>query len=115
MILSRKLAELMIEKNLSVDEVTETLRSYNLLGLLPSIEKAVRQISVRKSIGDTLMIESPFEVSDDAVQHIKQIVGRPSVPYEITINKSILAGFKARISGTLYDGSAERIIKQFIK
>ncbi len=112
MTLSRKLAQVMIEKNISADDMVDTLRTYNLLGLLPAIQKVVIEMSLRKNAGDTITIESPFMLSQDAVQHIKKIVGNSSSPHEVTINKSILAGFKARFKGKLYDGSAERIIRQ---
>lgn len=115
MILSRKLAKLIVEKNVSVDAVVETLRSYKLLGLLPAIRDGVVEISTHKSARNKIMIESPFTLSDDAVTHIKHITGNDMAKHEVTINKNILAGFKARFKGTLYDGSAERIMKQFTK
>ena len=46
---------------------------------------------------------------------VKNIIGNTSSPHEVTINKNILAGFKARYKGKLYDGSAERIMRQLIK
>jgi F0F1-type ATP synthase delta subunit len=58
------------------------------------------------------MIEAPFALSDDAIRKVKRIVGNDMADHEVTINKKVLSGFKARFRGTLYDGSAERIIKQ---
>lgn len=113
--LSRKLATLLTEKNVSVDDVVDTLRKYNLLSLLPNIVKDVKQMNKDESTWDTLLIETPFPVDVEAVAKIKNITGNNSVSYQTTINKNILAGFKARFRGTLYDGSAERIIRQFIK
>ena len=99
MILSRKLANIMIAKNVSADDMVETLRTYNLLS----------------NKRDTISIQSPFALSDDAIVHIKKIVGDTSSPHEVIIKKNMLAGFKARYKGKLYDGSAERIIRQFTK
>lgn len=116
MTLSHKLAKLMVEKNVSIDDMIQTLRKYNLLGLLPSIQSVAKQLLSKTNAGDTIMIESPFDLSPESVLHIKKIVGNNiTSPHEITINKNILAGFKARFKGKLYDGSAERIIRQFIK
>lgn len=115
MILSRKLAKLMIEKDISVDDIVHTLSTYNLLGLLPSIRKTVIEMASRTSTNDTMMIESPFILSDDTVLHIKKITGNENIKHEVIINKSILSGFKARFKGILYDGSAERIIRQLTK
>lgn len=114
MTLSRKLAKLMIEKRVSVDDMVQTLRTYNLLGLLPSIRNAVMQMASQKSAGGRIMIESPFELSDDSLLRIKRIIGNDLAPHEVTINKNLLAGFKARFKGILYDGSSERITRQFM-
>lgn len=113
--LSRKLAKLMIEKNVSVDDMVQTLRTYNLLSLLPAIKDIVIQIASHKNVQDTVAIESPFNLSEDSVLHIKHIIGNKTSPHEVTINKNILAGFKVRFKGRLYDGSAERVMRQFLK
>ena len=112
MTLSRKLAQLIVEKGVAIDDVAETLRTYKLLSLLPAISKAVMQFSKDESARDTVHIESPFNLSADAVAHIKRLVGNDMAQHEVTINKNLLAGFKARFKGKLYDGSAERIISQ---
>ena len=115
MTLSRKLAKLILEKNVPVDDVVQTLHKYKLLALLPSIKEDVMQMSSHLHTYDSIAIEAPFALSDDALKHIKQIVGGPTINHETTINKDLLAGFKARWRGTLYDGSAERIIRQLTK
>lgn len=114
MTLSRKIAKLMIEKNVSVDDMVQALRAYNLLGLLPSIRTTLIQMSSQKNAGNQIMIESPFALSDEAVSRVKRLIGNDLAPHEVVINKNILAGFKARFKGTLYDGSAERIIRQLL-
>ncbi len=115
MTLSRKLAHLMVEKNVHIDDVMELLTKYKLTSLLPSILKAVSQLGGDKQAADTLHIESPFPVSQAALAKIKRIVGNDMAPHEVTINTKLLAGFRARFKGKLYDGSAERIINQFTK
>ena len=115
MTLTRKLAKLIIEKNMSVEDVVIKLTKYNLLGLLPAIKANVEEIASHTKRGDTLAIESPFPLSDDAIASIKGMTGNDTIPHEITINKNLLAGFKARFKGILYDGSAERIIRQLTK
>ncbi len=115
MTLSRKLATLIIEKNIAVEDISATLAKYNLLGLLPAILANVEEIGTHAKKGDTLAIESPFPLTEDAISHIKSMTGQGKVPHEVTINKNLLAGFKARFRGKLYDGSAERIIRQLTK
>ncbi len=111
MTLSRKLATLLLDKKISVSDVTEMLRKYTLLPLLPTIVREVKQMSRGELKKDMILIESPFEIGEKAIAHIKKIIGRDA-PHEVTINTNLLAGWKARINGMLYDGSAERIIKQ---
>lgn len=114
MTLSRKLAKLLVEKNISVSDVTNTLAQYKLLGLLPAIVDRVSEIASYKKAGNSIAIESPFSLSNEAISHIKQITGNSEANHEVTINKNILAGFKARFKGKLYDGSAERIMRQLM-
>lgn len=115
MTLSRKLAMVIIEKNVSVDVVTETLRKYNLLGLLPFVLTTVMQITSHRNRRDVVTIESPFPLSENSIVHIKKVMRVETQNHEVTINKNILAGFKARWKGVLYDGSAERIIRQLTR
>lgn len=112
--LSRKLAALIIEEKASLSEVFALLEKYKLLALLPSIKEALIQMSSHSSREDTVMIESPFPLSEDSIQYIKNIAGDTTKPHEVIINKKILAGFKAKFRGMMYDGSAERIIKQLV-
>jgi F0F1-type ATP synthase delta subunit len=98
MTLSRKLATLILEKNISVSDITEMLTKYKLTSLLPTILREVKQMNKGESKKDMILIESPFELGEKAIAHIK----------------NLLAGWKARSNGMLYDGSAERIIKQLV-
>jgi len=113
MTLSRKLAHLIINKNVSIDALVSQLRAYNLLPLLPHILQDVKHMSEVGATYETVCIETPFEADTQAIAHIKRLVGNDIAPYSLTINKKLLAGFKARFKGTLYDGSAERIMKEF--
>ncbi len=115
MTLSRKIATLMVKKNVCIDDVEETLRKYKLISLLPSIREAVMKMTQDEGKEKTVYIESPFELNKEAVAKILRIVGNDLAPHEVSINKNILAGFKARFKGKLYDGSAERIIREITK
>lgn len=114
MILSRKIADVIVRKGAKIDDVVEALRTYNLLSLLPSIKKAVEQMNRDELSQEIIAIESPFPLDVAAIARIKRIAGNDLALHSFTINKNLLAGFKARFKGKLYDGSAERIIKQLI-
>lgn len=110
--LSRKLAIYILEGKASIDDVVSLLTKYELLTLLPCIKQAVHQMSSGMQMKETVIIESPFELSEVSIQKIKGIIGEEDAPHSLIINKQILAGFKAKFKGMMYDGSAERIIRQ---
>jgi F0F1-type ATP synthase delta subunit len=110
--LSRTLALYMAHGKASLDDVIVLLTKYKLLNLLPSVKKALIQISSDVHKKDTILVESPFALSPHSVEKIKGIVGDTKAPLEVIINKKILAGFKAKFQGMMYDGSAERIVRQ---
>lgn len=112
MSLSRTLAIRIVKGPASVTSVVALLTKYRMLSLLPSIHKAVLQLSASSKHVDTVMIESPFPLSLPALETIMNIVGTKGTTSEVSINKHILAGFKARYKGKLYDGSAQRLITQ---
>lgn len=114
MSLSRTIAHTVIEKEISVDTLVSTLEKYNLTALLPGILKAIKQHESGMKESDTIKIESPFPLSEKSVARIKRIVGNDIAPTDLTVNTDLLSGFRARFRGRLFDGSAERIIKQLI-
>jgi F0F1-type ATP synthase delta subunit len=115
MSLSRTIAKMIVEKNIPISDAIEVLQSYDLLPLLPAIKSDIEKLAKDEGDRETIHIESPFPLSEKALSRIKRIVGNDLAHTEVTINEHLLAGFKARYKGRLYDGSAERIIKQFTK
>ncbi len=114
MSLSRNIAKLLTTERTTLSQVVDVLTKYKMLSLLPSIKQSLVQTSSHTDSTDTIMIETPFPLSQESVKKIKRIVGNDLVEHDVVINKRILAGFKARFRGKLYDGSAERIIKQLV-
>lgn len=114
MTLSRQIAQTVIEKGIDSDTLFATLAKYDLIALLPSIKKDIEKLSREEGKREAIAIESPFLLDQKALARIKRIVGNDLAETEVTINKDLLAGFKARYKGKLYDGSAERIIKQLM-
>jgi F0F1-type ATP synthase delta subunit len=111
MSISRRIAEVVVQKEIGADDIIAALSSYNLLSLLPSIQKDIIKLASKKGDEDVIHIESPFPLDEQALARIRRIVGHDLAKTEVTINTELLAGFKARFKGKLYDGSAERIIK----
>lgn len=115
MSLSRRIAETVAEKGVDAPIVVETLARYGLISLLPAIRTELEKISRARGDRETIRVESPFPLDDRALARIKRIVGNDLASADVIINKELLAGFKARYKERLYDGSAERIIKQLTK
>ena len=115
MSLSFLIAKQIVNEKATVEQVIFLLKKYKMLALLPSIKHSVVKLYNEQNKKESIIIETPFELSDSAVTTIKRIVGNDTAHHEVVLNKHILAGFKARFKGVLYDGSAERIIKQLLK
>ena len=113
MTLSRKLAALLLNGKANLTDMIELLTKYKMLSLLPSIKQALVQMASARDAEETIMIESPFPLSDASITHVRTIMGENNAKHHVVINKNVLAGFKAKFKGVMYDGSAERIIKQF--
>lgn len=112
MTLSRDIANLILHKNLKVEDAAEILRKYDLLALLPSIKESLAQMTKVEGEENSISIETPFALEEKTLGKIQKMIGDSAAPVRVVINKNILAGFKARYKGKLYDGSAERIIKE---
>ncbi len=110
--LSRKLALYLLEGKATISEVTFLLEKYDLLTLLPSIKQSLIQMSFTVNRDEVIMIETPHNLSEDSIGVIKKIIGNSGAPHVVSVNKKVLAGFKAKFRGMMYDGSAERIIRQ---
>lgn len=112
MSLSRTIATTVVQHDVKAEQLVSVLSEYGLLSLLPVIKEEVEKLTSSRALQDTILVESPFPLSDKAQVRIKRIVGNDLANLEVTINKDLLSGFKARFKGKLYDASGQRIIKQ---
>lgn len=115
MVLSHKLAKLLVENKITVQSCISFLEENKLTSLLPTILRIVKNRVSKNITHETLMIESPFNLSSDSIKKIKRIIGNDLAVHKETINPKLLAGFRARFKGTLYDASAIRITEQLNK
>jgi F0F1-type ATP synthase delta subunit len=113
--LSRRIAQLLANKNVSVEAVTGYLREHGLLGLLPHIHKHLQELRAREIARNTLVVESPFPLDATALKTISHIIGETAEEVKTVENKDLLAGFVARFKDKEYDRSARTVIKQFIR
>jgi F0F1-type ATP synthase delta subunit len=113
MSLSRTIAEYLETSNNTSGDVEAVLAKYKLQSLLPEILRFLVRKQAIAFGKDVVAIEAPFPLSGEAVQTIKKIAQGEAKNHSIKINSNLLAGFKAKHKDIMYDGSAERIIKQF--
>lgn len=112
--LSHTIADMLLEGKVTAKQCIAVLEKHNQLFLLPTIVKLLTHNAKTNALYDTVCIETPFPVSQAGVATIKRVVGNDLAPHESVINKELLAGFRARYKGKLYDASALRIVEQLI-
>lgn len=110
MIKSKQLAKVLHEltKDDTVD-VSEKffafMKAKKLEAQMPSVlyhfEKIIEQEKEKKGI----QIEVPHEVSAQTIKDIKEFLQIENLEETIKINKNLLAGFRARYQGKMYDSS----------
>ncbi|MEN9337714.1 MAG: hypothetical protein RIQ41_28 [Candidatus Parcubacteria bacterium] len=110
MTLSRKIAHTVIEQEVGSETLLATLSKYNLESLLPSIVAEMKKLVRMEDGSAALHVESPFPLDERALAHIVSLAEAQGAPIITSHNEELLAGFKARYKGMLYDGSAERIV-----
>lgn len=113
MSLSQKIATSVYTHKVSAEELSSVLKKYKMSALLPEIKKILTVLERKDKEGREMKIETPFPLGEEALLHLKKKVGGRGVNHRVVINKNLLAGWKATHNNTLYDASAERIIKQF--
>ncbi len=113
MSLSRLIAKSVHDNNLSSETLFRFLEGRNLTFLMPSIKKALEDINLKIKRGEIIQIETPFNLDEKSLLTIKGQIDKDA-RHEVIINKSLLAGFRAKYKGKLSDGSALRIIKQVL-
>jgi F0F1-type ATP synthase delta subunit len=115
MSLSRNIATFLETSETSLSELEAVLSKHKLQSLLPEILRFLLRGQKIRQEKETVIIESPFPLSEDSLSVIKKLVKGKDVEHRVVINGDLLAGFKAKYKDRQYDGSAERIIKQFTK
>lgn len=112
--LSRRIAQLLLSGNVSVDGVISYLKEHKLTSLFPHVMRHMKGAAVREKAHNTLIIESPFPLDKEAVNAIKKRIGEEVAGVEEKENKDLLAGFTAKFKDKEYDASARTILKTFI-
>jgi F0F1-type ATP synthase delta subunit len=81
------------------------IKAKNLASQMPSVLYHFEKIVEAESEKRGVKIEVPHEVSGSTIQDIKEFLKAENLEETIEINKSLLAGFRARKAGVLHDFS----------
>ena len=111
--LSRKIAKLLYNQKISVDDTVSFLKKHNLLSIYPNILSYL-EFKKRKHVSfNSLIIESPFKLDEDSKEKIKKISSYEKGEIKEMLNEDLLAGFVTRYKGKELDASAQRVIEDF--
>jgi F0F1-type ATP synthase delta subunit len=112
---AKALAHILIKGNISHELIFSFLEKRKLLTLLPEIVKELQKIQKSEDLAQTLQIQTPFPLNDEAKKSIEDLVGSSHKNTKVIVQKSLLSGFTATYEGKLYDASAQRILRELIK
>lgn len=113
---SKALSLILARGTCQPSEVLQFLERRKLLTLLPQVLKELQLLEQKERERTMLIIETPFALSQDSMQKVKELVGaNTQVETKIVLKKNLLSGFKALYGGQSYDASARRIISQLTK
>lgn len=120
---SEKIAHLIkakVRKGVDIDVVlggvVEALKESGQSALLAPALKRTARLLKRDLLTETLVIESPFEVSDDLLQDITKKIVKESDPLRVvTLKPELIAGFSAKYQGKQYDASAKKYINKLMQ
>lgn len=111
----RYLADLLIAKKITIDEMIAFLKKHNLLTVLPSILAYLKHKEAEHLEFNTLVVETPFPLQENALESIKARFGTDVRDVEVVLKKDLLAGYVARLQGVEVDASAKRVLENFIR
>ena len=108
-------AKALVDKKVTAEEMYDVLHSHGLHTLLPQVIKELVHFENKQKEDATLYISSPYPISSELTNKIQahmkgQVSG--SLFHE---DKSLLAGFRARLGTTVFDASAKNIINRLLQ
>lgn len=122
MISSQELSQVLIQitkdsskSDEALDVFVSFLEENNLLSQLPHIIRNLEYLSKRERDFNTLIVESPFEISETLLGKIKEVSKAKDASVETVENKSLLGGFRATYKGFVVDGSARHNLQTLKK
>ena len=108
-------AQLLIDRKITVSDLAKFLSKHNMTPLMFNVLKYLEHKEAQHLVHNTIVIETPFDLSEKSISTIKRKVGNDLAETEIVENKNLLAGYVARFKGLEYDASAKTILENFTR
>jgi len=104
--LAKALFELSEEKTKGLDKkFFDFIEKRNLKAQLPSVLYHLGKIIELDKEKKGIQIETAHEISHETTKHIKTFLKAEDLPEVIKIKKELIAGFRAKWKGKIYDAS----------
>ena len=84
----------------------------NLKAQLPSILYHLEKIAELDREKKGIQIETAHEIKNDTAHHIKKFLKADHLPEVVKIKKELIAGFRAKWNGMIYDASLQTGLKK---
>jgi F0F1-type ATP synthase delta subunit len=95
------------------------IKEKKLEAQLPSILNKLEYLLKNLDEKNKIQIEAPHALSEATVKDIKNFLQVPEMEEKVSLNKELIAGFRARYNGIIYDASfktgLENLKKSIIK
>jgi F0F1-type ATP synthase delta subunit len=111
--LAQALFQLSEEKVENLDaKFFDFIEKRNLTAQLPSILYHLEKITELDREKKGIQIETAHEISHETTKHIKTFLNAEDLPEVIKIKKELIAGFRAKWNGKIYDASIKNSLKK---
>lgn len=111
--LAQALFQLSEEKVENLDaKFFDFIEKRNLTAQLPSIVFHLEKIIELEKEKKGIQIETAHEISHETTKHIKTFLNAEDLPEVIKIKKDLIAGFRAKWNGKIYDASIKNSLKK---
>jgi F0F1-type ATP synthase delta subunit len=111
--LAKAIFELSQEKTENLDaKFFDFVEKKKLQAQLPSVLYHLEKIIEQEQEKNGIQIETAHEIKQDTVKHIKTFLKAEELPEVVKIKKDLIAGFRAKWKGTVYDASIKNSLKK---
>ena len=106
---SKYLAKLILDNQDNFAKVMQIVEKYKLEKLLPSTLNVIKKIKSREENRNQVKVESAVELNSQSLKSIESMINM-----KISIDKSMIAGFRVHTRDKVIDASLVNMLKKII-